>query len=133
MNAVASMTPPWNPPDGSVCACDASHQPASTTGPASSSATIRTALLVAGTSRSAASSTAGRSRSPRRRRSTVATPAAAANKMNSSPTVSKPRYSKLIADTTPVALVCATTTRRMAGPYGPGYLPKPGRPSSPHR
>ena len=85
------MTPPWNPPDGLVCACEASHQPASTTGPVNSSATIRTALLVAGASRSAASSSAGRSRSPRSRRSTVATPVAATNKMNSSPTVSKPR------------------------------------------
>ena len=88
---MASMTPPWKPPDGLVCACEASHQPASTTGPVNSSATIRTALLVAGTSRSAASSTAGRSRSPRSLRSTVATPVAATNKMNSSPTVSKPR------------------------------------------
>ena len=38
----------------------------------------------------------------------MATPVAAANKMNSSPTVSKPRYSKFTADTTPVALVWAT-------------------------
>lgn len=38
----------------------------------------------------------------------VLTPVAAANKMNSSPTVSNPRYSKLTADTTPVAWVWAT-------------------------
>ena len=45
---------------------------------------------------------------------------AAAKRMNSSPTVSKPRYSKLIADTTPVAFVCATAMRLMMSPYGPG-------------
>ena len=50
----------------------------------------------------------------------MVTPVAAANKMNSSPRVSKPRYSKLTADTTPVALVWATAMRLMTSPYGPG-------------
>ena len=42
------------------------------------------------------------------------------NRMNSSPTVSNPRYSKLTAETTPVALVWATAIRLMTSPYGPG-------------
>ena len=91
-----------------------------TAGPVSTSATVRTALLVGTCSRPAASSRSGPSRSPRSRRSTVATPAAATNRMNSSPTVSNPRYSKLMADTTPVALVWPTATRLMMSPYGPG-------------
>jgi hypothetical protein len=45
---------------------------------------------------------------------------AAVKRMNSSPTVSKPRYSKFTADTTPVALVWATAIRLMMSPYGPG-------------
>ena len=32
-NAVASTTPPWNPPDGLVCACEPRYQPRSTAGP----------------------------------------------------------------------------------------------------
>ena len=87
-----------------------------TTGPVNNRAIIRTAVLVAGTSRSAASSTGERCRSPRSRRSTMLTPAAAVNKMNSSPSVSKPRYSKLMADTTPVAWVWATAMRLMMKP-----------------
>ena len=43
-------------------------------------------------------------------------PAAAAKRMNSSPTVSKPRYSKLTADTMPVAKVCSTARRLMMNP-----------------
>jgi hypothetical protein len=46
----------------------------------------------------------------------VLTPVAATKRMNSSPTVSKPRYSKLMAETTPVALVCATATLLMMSP-----------------
>ena len=48
------------------------------------------------------------------------TPAAAVSKMNSSPRVSKPRYSKLMAETTPVALVWDTAMRLMTNPSGPG-------------
>ena len=91
-----------------------------TVGPVKASAIIRTASLVGGTSRPIASSMSARSRSPRRCRSTMLTPAAATNRMNSSPTVSIPRYSKLIADTTAAALVWATPTRLMIVPYGPG-------------
>ena len=107
MNAVASTTPPWNPPDGLVWACKARYHPITTVGPMRISATMPHG--VAGRPRVPAHRLvrAARSRSPRRWRSTVLTPTAATNRMNSSPTVSNPRYSKLIADTTPVALVCA--------------------------
>ena len=117
---MASTTPPWKPPEGLVWACEVRNQPISRVGPTRISDTIRTASLAAGTFRSIASSRAGRSRSPRRWRSTVATPMAAVKRMNSSPKVSKPRYSKLIADTTPVALVWATAMRLIMSPYGPG-------------
>jgi hypothetical protein len=40
--------------------------------------------------------------------------------MNSSPSVSKPRYWKFTAETTPVALVCGTAMRLTMKPYGPG-------------
>jgi hypothetical protein len=46
----------------------------------------------------------------------MAIPAAAVNRMNSSPTVSKPRYSKLMADTAAVAFVWAMNCLRIAGP-----------------
>ena len=46
----------------------------------------------------------------------MATPAAATNRMNSSPTVSNPRYSKFTADTTPVAWVWPTAMRLMMSP-----------------
>jgi hypothetical protein len=91
-----------------------------TVGPVRISATMRMASLEGGTSRTPASSLGTCSRSPRRCRSTVAVPVAATNRMNSSPTVSNPRYSKLMADTTPVALVWATAMRLMMSPYGPG-------------
>ena len=95
MSAVASTTPPWKPPDGLACACVASHQPMTTTGPTSTRAAARTALVVAGRSRPRAASTGGCtgscSLSPRSLRSTTLIPAAAVNRMNSSPTVSKPR------------------------------------------
>ncbi len=65
-------------------------------------ATTATASLVAGTSRFGLVRRGG---VPLRTQvaSTVATPVAAMNRMNSSPRVSKARYSKLTADTTPVA------------------------------
>ena len=120
MNAVARTTPPWNPPDGLVCACEARNQPITTTGPVKSSATRRTASLAGGIAQSAVGSSSSCCRSLRRWRSTTAIPAAATNRMNSSPTVSNPRYEKLTAETTPVALVWATATRLMMSPYGPG-------------
>ena len=92
---MASTTPPWKPPDGLVCACVASHQPMTAVGPISIRVATRTALVVAGRSRLRAASTGGWagscSLSPRSLRSTTLIPAAAVNKMNSSPTVSKPR------------------------------------------
>ena len=121
MNAVARTTPPWNPPDGLVCACEARNQPITTTGPVKISATSRTASLAGGTAQSSPWASRDRcSRSLRRWRSTTAIPVAATNRMNSSPTVSNPRYSKLTAETTPVALVWATAIRLMMSPYGPG-------------
>ena len=144
---MASTTPPWNPPDGLVCACEARNQPISTAGPAKTSAAMPD--RVAGAARPGPSPrrpARPRSRSPRRCRSTVATPVAAMNKMNSSPTVSNPRYSKLTAETTPVALVWATAMRLMMYAVGPGIVAeprqarsgptsrrRPGRPSRPGR
>ena len=49
MNAVARTTPPWNPPDGLVWACEASHQPITTTGPMNNRADHPDGVLVAGT------------------------------------------------------------------------------------
>ena len=120
MNAVASTTPPWNPPEGLVWACEARYHPITRVGPTRIRETIRMASLVGATFRSIDSSRAGRCRSPRRWRSTMLTPTAAAKRMNSSPRVSKARYAKLTADTTPVAFVWATAMRLMMSPYGPG-------------
>jgi len=52
MNAVARDHPALEPPDGLVLRVRASHQPTITTGPVNSKASIRTALLGSGTSRS---------------------------------------------------------------------------------
>ena len=45
---MASTTPPWKPPDGLVCACEARYQPSTTMGPVKISATSRTASLAGG-------------------------------------------------------------------------------------
>ena len=90
-SAVASTTPPWKPPPGVRWPWATMYRPVTTVGPISPIASPRTASLVRGALRPKANSCGSRSSSSRWARRMMATPTTAAKRMNSSPSVSKPR------------------------------------------
>src|SRR5256885_2070690 len=114
------MMPPWKPPPGPRCPWVTTQMPSTTTGPTSAAPAARSAGAVRGPRRSSFSAAWLLTSSPRPWRNSTALPSAATNRMSSSPSVSKPRRSYVIALTTfaECRWWTAVFTHASAGPDG---------------